>query len=146
MVKSEWESSLFGATVGSPRDPLGRKLSDVTGGERTADLPKVTVARSVESDIPQPRPRVYITKAIMDKVGPTTAGCKRCAGALSYNHSEACRARVEALMAADPAFQKLLERDQKKQEECMATRAKCQLRGMAAASETPRIACHTERR
>ena len=33
IVKSEWESSLFGASVGSPWDPLGRKLSDVTAGD-----------------------------------------------------------------------------------------------------------------
>ena len=82
-------------------------------------------------------PHRYITKTIMDKVGPTE-GCKRCAGieliddhGKRYHtdlpgiglHSDACRARVEALMAADPELRKRLENAQKRKEEYMAKRA-----------------------
>ena len=66
----------------------------------------MTAAGSYNS--PQAR-RVNITKRIIDKFGPTE-GCKKCATwthldlARVDNHSGACRARVEALMAADPEF------------------------------------------
>ena len=74
-VRSEWESSLCDAIVGSPCDPLGGKLSDVTACERTADLPKVTEARSqiVESDISRAwrmMPRFNVTKRMIDQITP----------------------------------------------------------------------------
>ena len=42
---------------------------------------------------------------------------------MTSTHSYACRARVEALMAADPELRKRLESAQKRQEEYMAKRA-----------------------
>ena len=80
----------------------------------------VTVARSVESDITKAR-RVRLNKTVMEKFGPTD-GCKQCAGCYHYvtSHSNACRARVEALMAADPEFLKMLESAQKRKEEYIA--------------------------
>ena len=46
--------------------------------------------------------RMYITKALIDQIGPTE-GCMRCAGDLiGGRHSDACRARVKLLMAVDP--------------------------------------------
>ena len=60
------------------------------------------------------------------KMGPTEEGCDKCAGKLCHGHSEACRARVEALVAADPEARFWLENEQKrisKREWRMAKRA-----------------------
>ena len=65
-----------------------------------------------ESDIHKPRTNLYrrkTMKTIWNKFGPTE-GCKKCAAMQSHiAHSDACRARAEALMEADPEFRKTPE-------------------------------------
>ena len=100
---------------------------------------------SASGDLRKQR-RVNLTKKIFAEIGPTE-GCMMCDYRQCHlyrgDHSNACRARVEALMAADPELRKMLESAQTRKEEYMAKLAEagaepCRRDRRAGLSEEPR--------
>ena len=59
--EQQWDTELFDNLRGVPWDPSGKAVAGEAAPEHTADLPKCSVARSVEPTIPQAR-RVLISR------------------------------------------------------------------------------------
>ena len=92
------------------------------------DVPRVEVPRVHEQSLPDVR-GTYVTKAMIGKFVPTKKPCLKCAAVVlgedsqTFNHSLACRARMEELMADDPVCSGRPEESQQREEEIISRSA-----------------------
>ena len=125
--EQQWNTELFDNLRGVPWDPSGKAVASEASTEHTADLSKFSVARSVEPTIPQAR-RVMISRAYLERFN-FTERCFKCDAMqsgdnskLTLAHSSACRARIEARLAAGPLLSKHLDNANRRQDEYFAKR------------------------
>ena len=93
----------YDVLTGQPHDPIGTLHA---GGKRDESRRVDFAGGGVTEDVPEVR-RVYITRDVISKFGPTD-GCRKCRLMASgdpahqqVHHNELCRSRIEELMKSD---------------------------------------------